>query len=179
MDKSRDVLVVVDMQNDFIDGDLGSAEAKSILDNVCKKIESWEGIVVFTMDTHGEDYLDTNEGKHIPVAHCIKNSYGWRLNDKVEATKGKLKSGYITVEKGTFGSKEVTDIVKNMHSNTVELVGLCTDICVISNAMILRSTLPEVNIIVDASCCAGVTPESHNIALAAMKMCCIEIKNTD
>ena len=145
------VLVVVDMQNDFIGGALGTKEAVAIVPKVVEKIRNFEGRVLFTRDTHKEDYLDTQEGKKLPVAHCIKGTEGWELHPEIEALRKE-----DALDKPTFGSTQI---------------GLCTDICVISNAMIAKAFIPEVPVIVDASCCAGVTPQSHKNALEAMKMC--------
>ncbi len=168
------VLIVVDMQNDFIDGALGTAEAVSIVPRVIEKIKSFNGAVLATMDTHGEDYLDTPEGKNLPVIHCVRGTTGWELQKDV----GKLIST-TPFEKKIFGSMDLAEYLVGMDKQVgieeITLIGLCTDICVISNAMILKSTLPQVKIIVDSNCCGGVTPKSHTTALEAMKMCQIEI----
>ena len=167
------VLVVVDMQNDFIDGALGSAEAVSIVENVRKKVESFEGEVIFTQDTHFEDYLTTQEGKKLPVSHCIEKSEGWEICSEL---KPFVK---YSVSKETFGCYELPGCIIDYagdEPDEIELVGLCTDICVISNAMILKAAFPNAVISVDSSCCAGVTPESHKNALAAMAAVQIEIK---
>ena len=168
-------LIVVDMQNDFIDGPLGTPEARAIVPNVKKKIEEYMergDTIVFTRDTHRDNYLETNEGKHLPVKHCIWGTHGWEITDE-------LASSVIYVaNKRAFGLHEWYEYARLFNfedSESIELVGLCTDICVISNAMILKTTFPEIPIVVDASCCAGVTPESHRNALEAMKMCQIEI----
>ena len=170
-------LVVVDMQKDFVDGALGSKEAVAIVPNVVKKINEFEGEIFVTYDTHFENYMDTNEGKNLPVPHCIKGTAGFELNDEVEkALEGK---DFTKVEKITFGSVDLPKIVgaaANGEDFTVELIGLCTDICVVSNALLLKANYPEMNIGVDAACCAGVTPESHDAALTTMKMCQIEVK---
>lgn len=180
------VLVVVDMQNDFIDGALGSKEAQAIVPKVCEKIRSFDGIFMVTYDTHGTDYLDTQEGKNLPVEHCIKGSLGWQLDATVvETINDKMLSGEYEMyefEKQTFGStdlvEELTWLAAHEHIEEVVLIGLCTDICVISNAMLIKASLPETKITVDAACCAGVTPGSHINALEAMKMCQINIENT-
>lgn len=167
------VLVVVDMQNDFIDGALGTKEAQSIVNNVCKKIKDYRssgGIVVFTRDTHDKYYLLSAEGKKLPVEHCIKNTEGWQITSKIQVLEDD-----IIIDKPTFGSLELAEMLNEYNVSSIELVGLCTDICVISNAMILKAMFPEVSITVDSSCCAGVTPESHENALNAMKMCQIDI----
>lgn len=168
------VLVVVDMQNDFISGALGSPEAEAIVPKVCEKIRDFDGEVLYTRDTHGPDYLETQEGRKLPVPHCIKGTRGWELDPRVEALR---KS--TPIDKPTFGSKALGDVLKARHVydgglDEVVLAGLCTDICVISNAVLLKAYLPETRIVVDASCCAGVTPESHETALRAMRACQIE-----
>jgi len=163
------------MQNDFIDGTLGTPEARTIVDNVQKKIEEYarNGFkVVYTRDTHGEDYLETQEGKNLQVKHCIQGTNGWEIRD------GLMVENAEVFDKGAFGSQELAEYLKNEPGlHKVELAGLCTDICVISNAMIIKSFLPEVKITVDAACCAGVTPESHKNALEAMKMCQVNVLN--
>ena len=163
------VLCVIDMQNDFIDGALGSKEAEDIVDNVKRKIELYRkngDTVIFTRDTHTEDYMNTQEGKNLPVPHCIKGSFGWEISPKLDIASDKI------IDKPTFGSFELTDYISSLSDvEEIELVGLCTDICVISNAMLLKAKLTETPIKVDSSCCAGVTPESHQNALSSMKMC--------
>lgn len=169
-------LIVVDMQNDFVDGALGSKEAAAIVPKVVKKIRGFDGEIIATLDTHGEDYLDTMEGKKLPVVHCVKWTNGWQLN--TEVAKALRDRGYFALEKPTFGSVELPEIIESSAFNEelyVELVGLCTDICVVSNALLLKAFFPGADIHVDASCCAGVTPESHEAALATMKSCHIEI----
>jgi nicotinamidase-related amidase len=168
------VLVVVDMQNDFIDQALGTKEAVGIVDNVARKIENFDGKVIFTRDTHCEDYLDTQEGKNLPVKHCVKGSDGWQISSKLP-----VKADALIIDKPTFGSKVLGQKLEEINASEkldeIEVVGLCTDICVISNALLAKAFLPEVKITVDASCCAGVTPESHKTALEAMKMCQINV----
>ena len=168
------VLVVVDMQNDFIDQALGTKEAVGIVDNVAAKIKGFDGLVIYTKDTHDSNYLDTREGKNLPVEHCIKGSDGWELSPAIP-----VKDGAKIFEKPTFGSKELGQFLEETAKETdieeIEVIGLCTDICVISNALLIKSFLPEVKISVDSSCCAGVTLESHRNALEAMKMCQITI----
>ncbi|MCD8015268.1 MAG: cysteine hydrolase [Lachnospiraceae bacterium] len=185
------VLIVVDMQNDFIDGALGTKEAVAIVDHVRKKIDRYleNGDAVFyTRDTHTEQYLQTQEGRNLPVVHCVKGTPGWEISEKVYA------EGCTIVDKPSFGSLLLPEIVREAAERcagaegqgcdmprqggleSIELVGLCTDICVISNAMILKAAFPEVPIAVDASCCAGVTPESHENALNAMRMCQIQVR---
>lgn len=170
------LLVIVDMQNDFINGALGTPEAVAIVPNVVKKIEKWNGDVVCTMDTHYENYKETNEGKHLPVPHCIKDTDGWEINKNVITAFENSRNGcYITYWKSTFGSTKLAEDISRMNYDYVELIGLCTDICVISNALLIKAHCPEINIAVDVSCCAGVTPESHKAALTTMKMCQIDV----
>ena len=164
-------LIVVDMQKDFIDGALGTKEAQAIVPNVRKKIEEFDGEVIFTRDTHHKDYLSTQEGRNLPVEHCIEGTAGWEIDKSLQPfCKG------LVVNKPTFGSMALAEeIWERGDAQEITLVGLCTDICVISNAMLLKAAMPEVPIIVDRACCAGVTPQSHENALEAMKMCQIEI----
>ena len=167
------ILVVVDMQNDFIDGALGTPEAASIVPYVREVIESFDGKVFFTRDTHFADYMDTQEGKNLPVPHCIKDTDGWRIRKELDALRKTP-----AIDKITFGSKDLVDILKGEPSiESITFVGLCTDICVISNVMLVKAFFPEIPLIVDAKACAGVTPESHQNALAAMKMCQVRIIN--
>ena len=174
----KNILIVVDMQKDFVDGALGTAEAVAIVENVAAKIAAHTGPIVVTYDTHGENYMDTAEGKKLPVPHCIKGSDGWQLNDRVaEALSGKE---YAALEKPTFGSVELPALVKKLAGGedfSLELIGLCTDICVVSNALLLKAHFPEIPISVDAACCAGVTPESHKAALTTMSFCQINVIN--
>lgn len=173
----RQFLVVVDVQKDFVDGALGTKEAVGIVPNVVRKIKNSTGDIFVTYDTHFDNYMETSEGKKLPVPHCIKGTDGWRLNDQVqEALSDK---DYIAVEKRTFGCVALPEFIREKAGKeefTVELVGLCTDICVVSNALILKANFPEMEIMVDAGCCAGVTPESHQAALTTMKMCQILVK---
>ena len=168
------VLVVVDMQKDFIDGALGTKEAQAIVPHVVEKIENFDGRVIATRDTHGENYLQTAEGQKLPVTHCIEGTDGWQLHPDIAALISRKP-----IDKPTFGSTELAKLLEKCHSDhtidSITLVGLCTDICVISNALLLKAVLPEVPIFVDASCCAGVTPESHENALRAMEMCQITV----
>ena len=172
-------LIVVDMQNDFITGSLGTEEAQKIVARVEDKIRNYEGSVIFTKDTHSGDYLNTQEGRKLPVEHCLKGKEGWQLEKRLEALAE--KEGCKVYQKPTFGCVELgEDLRRENRENPVEeieLCGLCTDICVISNALLLKAFLPEVPVCVDAACCAGVTPESHRNALEAMKMCQIFVKN--
>lgn len=161
-------LIVVDMQNDFIDGVLGTKEAVAIVDNVKNKIREYADRgdeIIFTRDTHHEDYMETNEGKHLPVPHCIEGTHGWEVAD------GLAVPGAIYIDKPSFGYTEW----KNYDLQDVEMVGLCTDICVVSNALMIKALYPEINVRVDAGCCAGVTPESHEAALTTMAMCQVEV----
>lgn len=172
----QDILIVVDMQKDFIDGALGTKEAVEIVPKVAQKIKGFAGRVLFTRDTHDENYMETQEGKNLPVPHCIRNTPGWQLHPDLEALRKETP-----IDKVTFGSKGLAEILKAADKENpirkITLIGLCTDICVISNALLLKAFLPETEIAVDASCCAGVTKESHNTALAAMKVCQIQIEN--
>lgn len=161
-------LIVIDMQNDFIDGTLGTKEAQAIVANVKKKIEEYQSRgdeIIFTRDTHTEQYLDTPEGKKLPVKHCIKGTKGWEIADVLAVPNGKI------IDKPTFGWIHWDEV----PLENVELIGVCTDICVVSNALILKATYPEVEITVDASCCAGVTTKTHLAALETMKMCQINV----
>ncbi len=173
----KNFLVVVDMQKDFVDGSLGTSEAVAIVPNVVEKIKSFEGEIFVTFDTHFEDYLSTAEGQKLPVEHCIKGTQGFELNKEVEkALEGK---GYTEVEKLTFGSVELPKLIEKCADGedfTVELIGLCTDICVVSNALILKANFPERKISVDSTCCAGVTPKTHEAALSTMRMCQIDVE---
>ena len=171
-------LIVVDMQKDFVDGALGTPEAQKIVDKVAEKILNFDGYIIATMDTHKEDYMETREGKFLPVKHCINESEGWKIDEKVmDALK---KRGCSILTKPTFGSVALVEkLKKDAFSDEqldIELVGLCTDICVVSNALLLKANFPEAEIAVDASCCAGVTPEKHQAALETMRSCQIVIK---
>ena len=167
------VLVVVDMQNDFIDGALGTKEAAEIVKRVRDKADQYAdsgNTVIYTRDTHTTDYLNTEEGKNLPVIHCVKGTSGWEIAEEV------YLANCPVIDKPSFGSLELADYITELEDvREIELVGLCTDICVISNAMILKAKFPEVPITVDGSCCAGVTPQSHENALSAMKMCQIRV----
>ena len=174
----QNVLVVVDMQNDFIDMALGTKEAVEIVPRVKKKIENFKGTVLFTRDTHENWYLDTQEGRNLPVSHCIRGTKGWEIRAELDALR-KTEP----IDKDTFGSTDLGETLVAMNEEeevgSITLVGLCTDICVISNALLLKAFLPETVITVDALCCAGVTPESHENALKAMSVCQIKITNED
>lgn len=171
----KKILVVVDMQNDFIDGALGTKEAEQIVEPVMHKIKEYNtGNIYATRDTHGEDYLSTQEGKNLPVEHCIKGTQGWEIRSEI----AELLDGAVIVDKPSFGSLNLAELLYEENKKEeleIELVGLCTDICVVSNAILLKAKMPEIKISVDASCCAGVTPESHKAALETMKMCQINI----
>ncbi|MGN1320775.1 MAG: cysteine hydrolase family protein [Acutalibacteraceae bacterium] len=172
----KKILVVVDIQNDFVDGALGTREAVAMIDNAAQKIENFDGDIFVTLDTHYENYMQTLEGQKLPVPHCIKDTNGWLLNPKIaDALKNR---NYKTVEKLTFGSTKLPQLIKeSIGDNQAEitLIGLCTDICVVSNALLLKANFTDVEIYVDSSCCAGVTPETHNAALEVMKCCQINI----
>lgn len=170
------VFIVVDMQNDFIDGALGTKEAEAVVNRIADRLREYEGRILFTRDTHGEDYAQTQEGRNLPVAHCIRGSKGWEISPRL--------AGWVTEEpinKPGFGSIALGEKLVSWNAQEaieeIVLAGVCTDICVISNAMILKAFLPEVPIVVDASCCAGINVESHKRALEAMKMCQIQVVN--
>lgn len=175
--KMRKLLIVIDMQNDFIDAALGTKEAEAIVEAVKEKIRSFPAEnVIATMDTHEENYMQTQEGKYLPVPHCIRGSEGWQIRSDIAA----LLTGAKIYEKPTFGSTALAADLKEMSEKEeieIELVGLCTDICVVSNALLIKAMMPEVKISVDASCCAGVTPEKHLAALETMRSCQIQILN--
>ena len=162
----KQVLICVDLQNDFITGALANKEAEKILPRVVDLIKNFDGDVIFTRDTHDENYLETNEGKNLPVKHCIMGTHGWQIADGLETPYGRY------INKPTFGWMGWKSLE---FEDEIEIVGLCTDICVVSNALILKAMFPEVKITVDASCCAGVTPETHKAALQTMKMCQINV----
>lgn len=171
------LLIVVDMQNDFIDGALGTKEATEIVSNVAQKINDYraqKNFIVFTRDTHQKNYLQTQEGKNLPIVHCIEGSDGWQISKKLNTQDSKI------FNKPSFGSLELAEYISRLPElsqiQEIELVGLCTDICVISNALILKAKFPEMAISVDSTCCAGVTPQSHTNALNAMKMCQVCVK---
>lgn len=164
----KKTLIVVDMQKDFVNGSLGTKEAEAIVEKVKKKIVLYQKNgyeIIFTRDTHQMNYLDTNEGKHLPVEHCIEGTEGWEIAEGLEV------EGAIYINKPSFGYLNW----KEYDLQDVEIIGLCTDICVVSNALIIKAIYPEIPVRVDASCCAGVTPESHKAALVTMKMCQVEV----
>ena len=172
----QEILIVVDMQNDFVYGSLGTPEAQRIVDHVAEKIMQFEGRVLFTKDTHESDYLETQEGVRLPVEHCIRGTKGWELVPAIEALR--LPDTPV-IEKPTFGSSELVSLLERLNEEepirSITLVGLCTDICVISNALLIKAYFPEIPIAVDATCCAGVTVESHQRALDAMRVCQIDV----
>lgn len=180
-----DLLIVVDMQRDFVSGALGSAQARAIVPAVCARIERavQEGTpVVFTLDTHEDAYMDTREGRHLPVPHCLRGSEGWALEPEIAAC---CRPGMLSFEKPSFGSLALMRHVQTValgrgapdgRGMTVELCGVCTDICVVSNALLLKAALPEADLVVDGALCAGVTPESHAAALATMRACQIDVR---
>lgn len=164
------LLLVIDMQNDFIDGSLGTTEAVAIVPRVIEKVKNFDGEIIFTQDTHGDNYLDTQEGKRLPVKHCIEGTEGWKIREELRP--------YIRTNwrKRAFGSIALAEMISEMENiESIEMVGLCTDICVVSNALIIKAANREIPIIVDSSCCAGVTPEKHEAALEVMRSCQIEV----
>lgn len=167
------ILIVVDMQNDFINGALGTKEAVAIVPHVKEVIEQFEGKVFFTRDTHFDNYLETQEGKNLPVVHCIQWTEGWQIHPELE----KLRRT-DAIDKVTFGSKDLVEVLKQEENiEEITFVGLCTDICVISNVMVVKAFYPEIPLVVDAKGCAGVTVQSHLNALEAMKMCQVKVIN--
>ncbi len=173
----KKVLVVIDMQNDFIDGALGTDEAVKIVGSVAEKIREYEGQTVFaTRDTHEENYLETAEGRHLPVPHCIRGTKGWEIRPEIAGALAQADAQVI--DKPTFGSEVLARKLQKMAEQeeiSIELAGLCTDICVVSNALLIKAKLPETPLRVDPACCAGVTRESHEAALLTMKMCQVDV----
>lgn len=172
------ILAVIDMQNDFITGPLGTPEAVAIVPHIAEKIRNFDGRVLFTRDTHSADYLKTQEGQNLPIPHCIQGTPGWQICPQLEALRRETP-----IDKPGFGSLGLAQVLKAYHEyeqpiESITLCGVCTDICVISNAMLLKAYLPEVPLRVDAACCAGVTPQGHQTALDAMRACQIEICET-
>lgn len=176
----KKILIVVDMQNDFITGSLGTKEAQKILPQVVKKIEAYQRKgeqIFYTRDTHSQDYLSTQEGQKLPVSHCIQATWGWELAAPIQEL---VAHDNVIVDKPTFGSVKLAEQIKTLSERELlelEIVGLCTDICVVSNALLIKAYCPELSITVDASCCAGVTPETHTSALTTLKMCQISVIN--
>lgn len=190
--KEKRLLIVVDMQNDFVTGVLGTEEAKQIVPKIKKKIEEWDGDVFFTMDTHKENYLDTAEGRHLPIKHCIEFTSGWEIVESLLTAAEKREEEdeikqqvngdsflFLTLSKETFGSTELVNLLRQKFISgrlvdkysSFELVGVCTDICVISNALLLKAAFPEKPIYIDTACCAGTNIENHNAAIQVMKSC--------
>lgn len=174
-------LIVVDMQNDFVSGALGSPEAQAIVPAVRRKLESFSGHVCFTLDTHGPDYLSTQEGRLLPVSHCIADTPGWELTGELAGLPALRDAKFY--RKPTFASVELAQALADIHRETpiteIELVGLCTDICVVSNALTLKGFLPDVPVYVDASCCAGTSPENHEAALRTMQCCQVGVRGQE
>ena len=174
----KKILIVVDMQKDFVDGALGTPEAVAILPAVVEKIRKHEGPVIVTLDTYAENYMETAEGRKLPVPHCVRNTPGWALNGAVAEALN--ERDFKVVEKKTFGSIDLPGVIRGIAGDepfAVELIGLCTDICVVSNAMLVKAAFPEAGMTVDAACCAGVTPETHRAALQVMRCCQIDVIN--
>ena len=170
-------LIVVDMQKDFVDGALGTPEAVAIVPAVCDKIGSFDGEIIVTYDTHPDNYLDTAEGKKLPVTHCVEDTDGWQLDANVAAALAERE--WIAVKKPTFGSTDLPFLIHSIAGEEdfdITLIGLCTDICVVSNALLLKAHFPEVSITVEGALCAGVTPDTHAAALQTMTMCQIDVK---
>ncbi len=171
------ILIVVDMQNDFVEGALGTKEARAIVPRVVKFIKDWSGDLIFTLDTHGDNYLETQEGKKLPVPHCLRGQKGWELIAPLEALQKERRAPLYMKE--TFGSFQLAQDLQRLNAasplSEIRLIGLCTDICVVSNALLIKAALPQVPVCVTASCCAGVTPASHEAALETMRQCQVEI----
>lgn len=175
--KFTQYLIVVDVQKDFVDGVLGTKEAVAMIPYLVNKLKTFKGTIIFTQDTHDKAYLSSIEGQKLPVVHCLKNTPGWQMDNNIlPFTKGKK-----IFQKPTFGSEKLVHFLKKQNQKSpihlIEVVGICTDICVISNVMMLKAALPNVPIRVDARACAGVTPQSHTRALDAMASIHIDIKN--
>lgn len=170
-------LIVIDMQNDFVSGSLGTEDAKKIAERVISKVKNFKGNVIFTLDTHGEDYMETQEGKLLPVRHCIEGSEGWHLIRELDEVQ--KEKGFPVYRKNTFASRKLAEDLYDINSKhpikSIEIIGLCTDICVVSNALMIKGFLPEVPIKVDSTCCAGVTTERHEAALKTMESCQISV----
>ena len=171
-------LIIIDVQNDFVDGSLGSKEAQAMIPHLLEKVKDYKGDVIFTKDTHPKNYLETQEGSMLPVEHCIKGTKGWELIDELEVIR-QVRHAQV-FEKPTFGSLELVQYLKKVYDQgqleSCELIGLCTDICVISNALLIKAAMPELPIYVDPTCCAGVTVEKHQAALKVMESCQIHIR---
>lgn len=175
---ANDFLIIVDMQNDFVSGALGTPEARSIVEAVARRAEEFEGTVVFTKDTHGEDYLQTQEGANLPVVHCVRDTPGWDLVDELERVRN-LRDALV-FDKPSFGSLDLAAWLVEQNDvepiDSIELAGLCTDICVVSNALLIKANLPEVPLRVQSALCAGVTPQSHQAALDTMRSCQVQVE---
>ena len=179
------ILIVVDMQKDFIDGSLGTPEAAAITTKIARRIASGQNeLVLFTQDTHGDDYLSTPEGKKLPIIHCIEGTKGWEINPVIKAAWKNHENTIVaptlpenTFTKPVFGSVDLVKFLETYQNEieSIEILGVCTDICVISNAIMIKNTLPHIDISINAALCAGVTPQSHQEALSTMKMCQIDI----
>jgi nicotinamidase-related amidase len=174
--EEKKLLIVVDMQYDFIDGSLGTDEAKAIVPKVVEKIQKWDGHIIFTLDAHNEHYLETNEGKHLPVKHCILGTDGQGLNYEVgEAILQKPDECATAYMKNIFACRPmIWDVMEGTYTS-IEIVGLCTDVCVLANAIMLRTFLPDIDITVDATCCAGTTVEKHKSAIDVLQSCAIDV----
>ena len=174
----KKVLVVVDMQKDFVDGSLGTKEAVAIVNAAVEKVKNFDGNVIFTRDTHTDHYMETQEGKNLPVVHCIKGTEGWEIIPELKVLCEEKQCKCY--DKPTFGSRALAEDLKNLYEagelESVELIGICTDICVVSNALMIKAFMPELPMSVDSSCCAGVTPEKHEAALETMRSCQIFVK---
>lgn len=170
-------LLVIDVQNDFVAGSLGSEDAQNVLKNIIKKVKDFDGTVMFTRDTHQEDYLSTQEGRYLPVKHCIEGTDGWQLVDSLQDYANRHES--IIYDKPSFGNMNLASDIKSLYKlgrlESVELIGLDTDICVISNALIIKAAVPELPIYVDPACCAGSSREKHEAAIEVMKSCQIQM----
>lgn len=175
---AKKVLIVVDMQKDFVDGSLGTKEAEAVVGAVVSKVKKFDGQVIFTRDTHSSDYMETQEGKNLPVVHCVKGTAGWGLVAPLEELRKELRADCY--DKPTFGCTRLAEDLKKEFEagelESAELVGLCTDICVVSNALLIKAFMPELPVFVDSACCAGVTPEKHNAALETMRSCQIQVQ---
>lgn len=171
----KKLLIVVDIQDDFIYGSLGTPEAQAIVPNVVNKLHDWDGDIIFTRDTHHEDCFETNEGRHLPIKHCRFGASGWLFCADVVKAMISSKKDYVVVDKTTFGSTELPEEIRYEGYEYIELIGLCTDMCVVSNALILKAYYPETDIVVDVSCCAGSTPDNHDAAIKVMRACQIDI----
>lgn len=179
------LLIMIDMQNDFLTGVLGNEQTADIVPAVCEKLRKYynetDAPLIYTMDTHEENYLETQEGKKLPAIHCIDGSNGWQLPNELKEIVDSFESRAVCVKKKTFGSRDIPEVIASLEekygekADEIELVGVCTDICVISNALLIKAFYPETPITVDAECCAGITPESHSNALETMKMCQVNI----